>query len=102
MYYINNKEEILMNKEYEKEYVLDEYEQDIEDNLELCKDVEDQSMAIAMLKESAKNHTKRKKAITIRISEMDLEIMQLKASKLGIPYQTYINMVVHKDASTGF
>ena len=44
---------------------------------------------------------KAKKRITIRISESDLEIMRVKASKLGITYQTYITILLHKDAAEG-
>ena len=45
---------------------------------------------------------KRKKSITIRISEIDLEAMQIKASNLGVPYQTDINMLIHNDAISEF
>ena len=82
--------------------VLDPYEQDIEDNFERLQSVTNLEKEKAMLKETAKSHVKRKKSITIRISEIDLEAMQIKASKLGIPYQTYINMLIHKDAVSGF
>ena len=57
-----------------KKLVLDEYEQEIEDNIE---------------------------SITLRVHERDLEAMRLKASRLGVPYQTYINMLIHRDASSG-
>lgn len=81
--------------------VLDEYEQELEDNLEFCIRLspEEEKLEIAKLISAAKNHSKAKKSITLRVSPYDLEIMRLKASKLGIPYQTYINMVIHKDAS---
>lgn len=80
---------------------LDEYEQELEDNFELCKRLEpaEEKAAIATLVAAAKNHIATKKAITIRVSHHDLEVMRLKASRLGVPYQTYINMVIHKDAS---
>jgi len=80
---------------------LDEYEQELEDNLELCTRLspEDEKLEITKLVAAAKNHTKAKKSITLRVAPYDLEIMRIKASKLGVPYQTYINMVIHKDAS---
>ncbi len=80
---------------------LDEYEQEIEDNLEFCTRLnpEDEKLEIAKLVAAAKNYVKAKKSITLRVAPYDLEIMRLKASKLGVPYQTYINMVIHKDAS---
>ncbi len=80
---------------------LDEYEQELEDNLELCLKLEDseEKKIIEKLVAAAKSHSNIKKAITLRVSPHDLEIMRIKASRLGIPYQTYINMVIHKDAS---
>lgn len=79
---------------------LDSYEQDIEDNFESLKTIKNLKSEMEILKNAAKNHLKRKRSITIRVNEMDLEVMHLKASKLGIPYQTYINMLIHKDATS--
>ena len=80
---------------------LDEYEQELEDNFELCKRLEpaEEKIMISRLTAAAKNHFAVKKSLTLRVAPRDLEIMRLKASRLGIPYQTYINMVIHKDAS---
>ena len=93
------KKPILVHDIYDVE--LDEYEQDLENNLELCTKLNptDEKLEIEKLVAAAKNHVKTKKSITLRVSPYDLEVMRLKASKLGIPYQTYINMVIHKDAS---
>lgn len=77
--------------------ILDEYK----DNFEHLSNIKNLDKEMLALKQAAKNHLKRKKSITIRVSEIDLEAMQIKASKLGIPYQTYINMVIHKDAISG-
>ena len=42
-------------------------------------------------------HTLRKdKRINIRISQRDLEGLQVKAVREGIPYQTLISSVLHK------
>lgn len=82
--------------------VLDAYEQDIEDNFESLVEIDDMKEKIFMLRNAAKNHIKKKKSITIRVSETDLEAMHIKASKLGVPYQTYINILIHKDAVSGF
>lgn len=84
-----------------KKIILDELEKDIEENFETLKSIKNVEDEIALLTETAKSHIKRKKSITIRIREVDLEIIQIKASKLGIPYQTYINMLIHKNAMTG-
>jgi len=80
---------------------LDEYEQELEDNFELCKRLEpaEEKTMIKMLVAAAKNHVAAKEAVTLNFAPHDLEVMRLKASKLGVPYQTYISMLVHKDAS---
>ena len=78
---------------------LDDFEKDIEDNFENLQPITNIAEEIALLKNVASNHSKNRKSITIRIPEMDLEAIRLKASKAGIPYQTYINMLIHQDAS---
>jgi len=40
--------------------------------------------------------TRRKKAITLRIPENDLEKIKKEAEKEGIPYQTFITSILHK------
>ena len=84
-----------------KKLVLDEYEQEIEDNIETQQPIENMDQEVAMLVKAAKMHNKIKKSITLRVHERDLEAMRLKASRLGVPYQTYINMLIHRDASSG-
>lgn len=37
-----------------------------------------------------------KKHITLRINENDLERIKFEAEKEGIPYQTFINSILHK------
>ncbi len=80
---------------------LDEYEQDIEDNFEKLQPIDNLDEEINLLKQAAVNHVTKKKSITMRIRESDLEIIRIKASKLGVPYQTYISMLIHKDATIG-
>jgi predicted DNA binding CopG/RHH family protein len=80
---------------------LDAYEQDIENNFENLKRVSNLGAEMTLLTRTALAHGKRKKSITLRIHELDLETMKIKASKLGLPYQTYINMLIHKDTTTG-
>ena len=83
-----------MNK---KKYVIDEYEQFIEDNLEKGKAVSDEKKLKGLVVAAAQKHMQAKKSITIRVSCQDIEVIKIKASKLGVPYQTYINMLIHKD-----
>ena len=85
-----------------KKIKLDEFERDIEDNFESLSEISDMQKEIALIKQSASNHAKKGKSITLRINDMDLEALKIKASKLGIPYQTYINMLIHKDATSSF
>jgi predicted DNA binding CopG/RHH family protein len=85
-----------------KTLILDEFEQELEDEFENLVPVENMEAEMALIQKAATEHIKKKKTITIRIHPNDLKIMQLKASKLGIPYQTYINMLIHKDACSGF
>jgi predicted DNA binding CopG/RHH family protein len=86
-------------KDYPNAYDLDEYEQEIEDNFEKLKPAKNEKELMALLVKAAKEHSARRKSITIRVHEMDLEAMRIKASKVGVPYQTYINMLIHKDAT---
>ncbi len=43
-----------------------------------------------MLQKAAYEYKKRKKSITLCVHEADLETILLKASQMGVPYQTYI------------
>lgn len=81
-----------------KRIILDEYEKEIEDNIDLLVPVKNLKRERDAILKAAKAHVKNRKSITIRVQKVDLEAMKLKASKLGIPYQTYINMLIHKDA----
>jgi predicted DNA binding CopG/RHH family protein len=78
--------------------VLDRYEQDIEDSFNTQKSIKTKSF-LDNLKIAATKHLKSKKSITIRVANHDLEAIKLKASKMGLAYQTYINMLIHHDAS---
>ncbi len=83
-----------------KKVILDAYEQDLEDNLEKCIPSESESSLKQKIIKAANAHLSMKKSITLRTSVHDIEIIKIKASKLGIPYQTYLNMLIHKDASS--
>ncbi len=39
-----------------------------------------------------------KKSISIRVANSDLAAIQSKAEAKGIPYQTYLNMLIHEEA----
>ncbi len=48
------------------------------------------------LEEAARNFLQKDKRINIRISSRDLETLQKKAAKEGMPYQTLISSTLHK------
>ncbi|VAW50454.1 hypothetical protein MNBD_GAMMA06-1577 [hydrothermal vent metagenome] len=78
---------IKLNK-YEKE-ILDSYENDewVSVSTELD---------IAKYKAAAKDTFKKNKRVNIRISKVDLDLLQEKALIEGLPYQTLMSSVLHK------
>lgn len=48
------------------------------------------------LEEAARNTFQKDKRINIRISSRDLDRIQIRAAKEGVPYQTYISSSLHK------
>ncbi len=48
------------------------------------------------LEEAARNTLQKNKRINIRLSSHDLESIQKKAAREGIPYQTLISSTLHK------
>jgi predicted DNA binding CopG/RHH family protein len=81
-----------------KKIKLDAYERDILKNFGKGKKLKNEKKIKTMLVQAAKNYVSERKSITIRVQNSDIEAMKLKASKMGIPYQTYINILIHKDA----
>ena len=75
---------------------LDPYEQDIEDNYRKQHKINGPAL-IALFQKPAKAHLNKKQSVTIRIAEHDIEAIKIKASKHGLPYQTYLNMLIHSD-----
>ncbi len=84
---------------------LDEFEQDIEDNLNVGKrlSAKDKAHEVSKLKAAAKGHVKKRnkeKRISIRVFANDLERIKEIAEEEGLPYQTLVTSVLHK-FSTG-
>ena len=50
----------------------------------------------AELENAARDTLKKDKRINIRISSRDLEHLQMRAAREGVPYQTYIAASLHK------
>ena len=80
---MNNK----LNQE-EKE-ILDSYENDEWVSVSNTSD-------IAKYKAAARNTFKKDKRVNIRMTEMDLELLQERAMIEGLPYQTLMSSVLHK------
>ncbi|NOR64646.1 MAG: antitoxin [Candidatus Scalindua sp.] len=53
-------------------------------------------VSIAKYKAAAKATFKKDKRVNIRISELDLELLQERALIEGLPYQTLMSSVLHK------
>ncbi len=85
----------LMKKKRTK---LDAYEQEIEDNFEKMKPLRNQAKFKKEAMAAAKSYVEAKKSVTIRIANSDIMAIKEKASKLGVPYQTYINILIHREA----
>jgi len=69
----------------------------------LPEEQEIESMDLKPVSKSKKNkidsllsEAKKNKAISLRISGFDLDLIKKKAEQDGIPYQTLINSVLHK------
>ncbi len=80
-----------MNKDFSKEEneILESYENDEWVSVSNPSDIDKYKMA-------AKNTFKKNKRVNIRISEMDLELLQERALIEGLPYQTLMSSVLHK------
>ena len=84
-----------------KNLVLDEYEQEIEDSINLNKQIKPASKEeILFWKKLAENHIKLKssKRINIRINNADVAKVKAKAKLNNIPYQTLLSTLIHKYA----
>ena len=73
-------------------------EQEIVDYIESgeAKSVDNVKEEISRFTEMAKEHTSKKKAISIRLSESDLYLLKKKALATGISYQNIIQSLVHQ------
>jgi predicted DNA binding CopG/RHH family protein len=79
---------------------LDEYEQEIEDNIEKAPKLSAQALKREkrLAEEAARNHIRKAKQqrINIRIFTKDLERVKEIAEDEGLPYQTFLTSIIHK------
>lgn len=80
---------------------MDDYEKQLMNDIENDEFVEvpDQDKEIKRYISYAKNYLKKDKSITLRVAKKDLEKIQIKAVKTGIPYQTLINSLIRQFAN---
>jgi len=76
---------------------LEQYEQELLDSYDNDEWVVVTNQAdIDKYKKAAKNTFKKNKRVNIRISQLDLELLQARALMEGLPYQTLMASVLHK------
>ena len=81
----------MMNNKFNKEEkdLLESFENDEWESIATPESLE-------KYKAAAKSTFKKDKRVNIRISEMDLELIQERALIEGLPYQTLMSSVLHK------
>ena len=82
-----------------EDQVLDAEELEIEAALERGEYVFDMTREEAQeMWQAAVRNTLRKKPITVRVQERDIELIKVKALEQGIPYQTLVASILHRYA----
>lgn len=80
---------------------MDDYEKQLMKDVENDEFVEvpNQGEEIKRYISYANNYLKKDKSITLRVAKKDLEKIQIKAVKTGIPYQTLISSLIRQFAN---
>ena len=84
-----------------KDLVLDKYEQEIEDYIN-NNDIALKKPSVKVLQkysDMAKADLVKNRNINIRLSEKTLTRLKLKASKMGLGYQTMVGSILHQYAN---
>jgi predicted DNA binding CopG/RHH family protein len=68
-------------------------EQEIEKNAHQLRSVSEEKRTRV---ENIIDRARKNQAISLRLSEFDLEMLKKRAEQEGLPYQTLINMIIHK------
>lgn len=76
-----------------KSIVLDNDEKKIEKDFEKLRPV---SKSVRNKIEKIIDESRKSRPISLRINEQDLTLLKEKANKNGLPYQTMINVIIHK------
>lgn len=75
---------------------LDQYEQEIENNISQFKTVSNSKKALI---DDIIDKSNEKKSISLRLKANDLELLKRRADSEGLPYQTLLSSIVHKFVS---
>lgn len=80
-------------------YRLTKEEKEIEKNSDKLRSIskEKRDKVLSIIERARKG-----RAISLRLSEFDLEMVKKKAESEGLPYQTLINTVIHKYVTDQF
>ena len=76
-----------------KKLVLSKEEKEVERNFDKLQPI---SHATKKNIERIIEGSRKSQPISLRINKIDLEILKEKANKTGLPYQTMINVIIHK------
>ncbi len=87
------------SRKEKKSVKLDEYEADLEKNIDKAKPLSKKEKHMAALKQTAENYVKKDKRISIRVYGSDLDSIKRIALQEGLPYQTLITSILHKFAT---
>ena len=74
-------------------YRLSPEEQEIEENVDQLRSVSPEKRVRV---EGIIDRARKNQAISLRLSEFDLEMVRKRAEREGLPYQTLITMIIHK------
>ncbi len=79
-----------------KKTILDNYEQEIENNISKYKPA---SPAKRKKIEAIIQRANEKKNISLRVNSQDIDLLKLRAEHEGVPYQILISSILHKFVS---
>lgn len=74
-------------------YKLTPEEQEIEEHADKLKSVGGETRGRV---ENILNRARKSRAISLRVADLDLDMIKKRAETEGLPYQTLINIVLHK------
>ncbi len=91
-----------MKKKVNNNLYIDDEERDFFESLDYSKtqSVPNLKEEVEVYKKAAKEQYSKRRAISIRLLEYDIQKLKAKSKEEGIPYQTLIASAVHKYANS--